>query len=1224
MIELERQAVKEYIRESRTGFWKMELAEGGIRMYADATMQELLGVSSDITPEDCYAFFIAHIHPEDMPLVKAYQEELLRGEADIVYRYLHPESGEMYVRCGGRRIAPESEIVTIAGYHREYSDVFRLEDANQSARQLMQRNRDLQQVQNRTAVYNRSIIDRAACGIVSYTLPNRDKLYMNQEAMRVYGIRDLSTALESLGSLMPHVVYSSAADLQTLRGLRTADGSVDYECTVFREDGTASSLLAHTEVITTPEGERAVYTTFLDISENESLKNEKHILDTLCQDFISFSYLSFEKETVTVLKSDAETARFLKKGSTIVGFADYREELRECFAQCIEQNSAPDFVDMLSPEHLRTYLLRNKRLAYRFCMVTTQGELHYLEATGALTGENGTGAVVGFRLIDNIIAQEEQKKAQLQQVNAKLEEQIHTIGGLSNAYFAVYRVDLRAGTCNALKNIPFFAQAVGNCLSADDVTNAFIALCVRPEDQEKMRVFTDRTRLHTLLEKNDLVVEEFHGMLQPWEWCRASWIAASRDENGAVTTVLFAVEDISEIVAEQRQREQEHRLLDEQTRVISGLSREFSTIWLVTQDGRSSVKYRDTESDSVAREPMFSASASMDYTAGMQAYITHYVSEESQEEFSRKTQYEVVLHELRQQPIYSVIYKRHYQGAEEYFQMSFTAAGSNDSNDFIVGFKNVNDIVLAEREKNAALTEALAAAEYANHAKTQFLNNMSHDIRTPMNAIIGFTSLAASHIDNKEKVQEYLRKIGTSSEHLLSLINDVLDMSRIESGKVKIEEKPLHLPDLLHDIRTIIQPTISSKQLDFLIDTVDVVDEDVYADKLRLTQILLNILGNGVKFNKTGGMISLRVRQEHKAPSGCARYHFVIRDTGIGISKEFQEHIFESFSRAETATVSGIQGTGLGLAITKKIVDMMGGTISLKSEEGVGSEFDVCLTFRLTGERRVYQKVESLQGLRVLVADDDTDTCLSVSSMLTEIGMRSEWTVSGKEAVIRAKHAMEMGDEFYAYIIDWLMPDMNGIETVRRIRKVIGEEKPIIILTAYDWSDVEEEAREAGVTAFCEKPLFMSELRDILSQPVPVCPLEPEQQTASPKGKRILLVEDNALNQEIAVEILREAGFAVEVAADGSIAVEKMRVAKPGQYDLILMDIQMPILNGYEATRQIRAMDSPCCKEIPILAMTANAFEEDRQDAIAAGMNGHLAKPIDLKALLKTLSEILR
>ena len=526
------------------------------------------------------------------------------------------------------------------------------------------------------------------------------------------------------------------------------------------------------------------------------------------------------------------------------------------------------------------------------------------------------------------------------------------------------------------------------------------------------------------------------------------------------------------------------------------------------------------------------------------------------------------------------------------------------------------------QESQHDLKMALMQAESANSAKTAFLNNMSHDIRTPMNAIIGFTSLAASHIDNKELVKDYLRKIGTSSEHLLSLINDVLDMSRIESGKVKIDEKPLHLPDLLHDIRTIIRPSISSKQLDFLIDTVDVVDEDIIADKLRLTQILLNILSNAVKYNKTGGTVSMRVKQEKKAPKDCATYHFIIRDTGIGISKEFQKHIFENFSREETATVSGIQGTGLGLSITKKIVEMMGGTISLESEEGVGSEFDVCLTFRLNGERKVYAKIESLQGLRVLVADDDTDTCLSISSMLTEIGMRSEWTVSGKEAVVRAKHAIDMGDEFYAYIIDWLMPDMNGIETVRRIRRVIGDGSPIIILTAYDWSDVEEEAREAGVTAFCEKPLFMSDLRNILTQPVQVKEPVPKQDAVY-KGRKILLVEDNELNQEIAVEILKEAGFIVEVAEDGSVAVEKMASSKQGQYDLILMDIQMPIMDGYEATRQIRAMKAEHCRQIPILAMTANAFEDDRALAAQAGMNGYLTKPIKIEEMMNIISSVL-
>ena len=527
------------------------------------------------------------------------------------------------------------------------------------------------------------------------------------------------------------------------------------------------------------------------------------------------------------------------------------------------------------------------------------------------------------------------------------------------------------------------------------------------------------------------------------------------------------------------------------------------------------------------------------------------------------------------------------------------------------------------KESHQELEMALMRAESANSAKTTFLNNMSHDIRTPMNAIIGFTSLAASHVDNKAKVKEYLSKISTSSEHLLSLINDILDMSRIESGKVKINENPLHLPELLHDIRTIVQPNIASKQLDFLIDTVDVRNEDIIADKLRLTQVLLNILSNGIKFNRTGGTISLRIRQLKSAPKGYGSYQFIIRDTGIGMKPEFQEHIFESFTREETSTVSGIQGTGLGMAITKNIVDMMGGSITVKSEEGKGSEFVVCLTFKLSGEAKSYEKIDQLQGLKVLVADDDTDTCLSISSMLTEIGMRSEWTVSGKEAVIRAKHSMEIGDEFYAYIIDWLMPDMNGIETVRRIRRVIGDSRPIIILTAYDWSDVEEEAREAGVTAFCEKPLFMSQLRELLSNPVPKED-DSEKRVFDHNGKRILLVEDNELNMEIAQTILEDAGFVIDTANDGVEAVEIMEHAAPGQYDLILMDIQMPVMNGYEAAKRIRALQNQEVASIPIVAMTANAFEEDKERSYEAGMNGHLAKPVSVETLMNMIHKIMK
>lgn len=376
-------------------------------------------------------------------------------------------------------------------------------------------------------------------------------------------------------------------------------------------------------------------------------------------------------------------------------------------------------------------------------------------------------------------------------------------------------------------------------------------------------------------------------------------------------------------------------------------------------------------------------------------------------------------------------------------------------------------------------------------------------IRTPMNAIIGFTALASTYVDDPEAVRDYLSKISTSGQHLLSLINDVLDMSRIESGRVKIEEKEVHLTDVMHDLRTIVNANIISKNIEFLIDAVDIENEGILCDKLRFDQVLLDLLSNVIKYTKNGGQIIVRIIRKPDYSNGYATYEFHVKDNGIGMSKEFQKHLFEAFTREESTTVSGIRGTGHGMAISKNIVDMMGGTISVESEEGKGTEYTVSIPFKVLSTSAKYEAVPQLQGVRVLVADDDSNTAISVSRMVQEIGMRSEWALSGKEAVLRTKVAVEQNDEFGAYIIDWMMPDLNGIETVRRIRKLIGESKPIIILTAYDWSDIEQEAREAGVTAFCSKPLFMSELRDVLTQPYRMEKEEPSERKHDFHGKRL-------------------------------------------------------------------------------------------------------------------------
>ena len=531
------------------------------------------------------------------------------------------------------------------------------------------------------------------------------------------------------------------------------------------------------------------------------------------------------------------------------------------------------------------------------------------------------------------------------------------------------------------------------------------------------------------------------------------------------------------------------------------------------------------------------------------------------------------------------------------------------------------------QELNAKLQVAVEKAETANRAKSTFLSNMSHDIRTPMNAIIGFTTLALSNIDDTDRVKDYLAKTLASSNHLLSLINDVLDMSRIESGKIHLEEVEVNLSDVLHDLKTIVSGQIYAKQLELYMDVMDVTDEDVYCDKTRLNQILLNLLSNAIKFTPAGGTVSVRVRQLAGKVRGCGQYEFRIKDNGIGMSQEFAQKIFEPFERERTSTVSRIQGTGLGMAITKNIVDMMGGTIEVQTAQGKGTEFTVCVPMRAQTEQRPVEKITELEGLKALVVDDDFNTCDSVTKMLVKVGMRAEWTLSGKEAVLRARKSIEMSDVYHAYIIDWRLPDMNGIEVTRQIRS-LHDDTPIIILTAYEWSDIEVEAKAAGVTAFCSKPMFMSDLRETLMSALGQKPADAVQRllpekNADFKGKHILLVEDNELNREIAQEILQEYGFLVDSAENGAVAVEKVSTAAPGSYDLVLMDVQMPIMDGYTATRKIRALDDPARAKLPILAMTANAFDEDRRNALESGMNGFLSKPIVIGDLVQELHKIL-
>ncbi len=845
--------------------------------------------------------------------------------------------------------------------------------------------------------------------------------------------------------------------------------------------------------------------------------------------------------------------------------------------------------------------------------------------------------IAGFQNIEAIIQEhlEEEKKQrakeeayqnELKKQAEKLSQALtmekqhsEVISALSTIYTTIFRAELDTHHYEVLNSVPLMGDVAATTGNFDDVREPILAAFIAPYMQDDMRRFLDFDTLSERMQNVNTVCTEFQNPVG--RWMQARFIEKSRDADGRVREVLYVARDFTEEKLKELKQQGEQK---RQLQVINALGREYSALYLV--DGatqRWTVFKEDTSGavDNIYKKALVYEN----YEEAIGAYIGNFVVESDREKFREHAKLKNLLVETSYTGIHSLSYDRILDGVREHWQMNAAKFRADDGKEYVVlGFRNVHDIVEKQINQENALRDALMLARHANRAKTTFLNNMSHDIRTPMNAIIGFTALAETRIDNQEQVQDYLRKIHTSGTHLLSLINEILDMSRIESGTVKLEENIVHIPDVLHDLRTIIQGQVAAKQQSLYIDSLDVTHEDVVTDKLRLNQILLNIVGNAIKYTGCGGNIAVRVTEQISSMPGYGTYEFRVKDNGMGMSPEFVEHVFDAFARERTSTVSGIQGTGLGMSITKNIVDMMNGTIEVESTLGKGSEFIVTVDFRLADDIGDSKPIPELLGARALVVDDDVNTCQSVSKMLRGIEMRPDWSTSGKEAVIRAREAVDIKDEYKVYIIDYMMPDMNGIETVRQIRKIIGDEIPIIVLTAYEWVDFEEEAREAGVTDFVSKPIFMSELRAILSRQRE--DVTEEEITERPKydysGKHVLLVEDNELNREIATFLLEDIGMAVDTAEDGIEAVDIMSRAAQDQYDLILMDVQMPKMDGYTATREIRTLKNNRKANIPIVAMTANAFDEDRQKSFEAGMNGHIAKPIDVETIIKTLDGI--
>ena len=566
-------------------------------------------------------------------------------------------------------------------------------------------------------------------------------------------------------------------------------------------------------------------------------------------------------------------------------------------------------------------------------------------------------------------------------------------------------------------------------------------------------------------------------------------------------------------------------------------------------------------------------------------------------------------------------------GKTKILTMTYGYVDGENSWDGVASFYSVGIDVTKEREEQVrqkkALEDAYQAAKVASSAKSNFLSSMSHDIRTPMNAIMGMAAIAQANLDSPDKIQSCLGKIGTSSRHLLSLINEVLDMSKIESGKIDLSYELVNLPSLIENVTDVCRPLIAEKNQEFRINIGQVLHENVITDEDRLQQILMNLLSNAIKYTPEGGFISLGIN-EISIGDNKSQYEFVCSDNGIGISKDFIPLVFEPFSRAEDPRISRLQGTGLGMAITENIVRMMNGSIRVESELGRGSEFTVTVPLELGAEEE--ECSNELVGQPVLVVDDDQITCENATALLNELGMRGYWVLSGQEAVSRAVAAHENQDDFFAIILDWKMPDMDGLQTLRALRRILGKEVPIIIISAYDYSQIEEEFLQAGADAFITKPLFKSRMLQVLQLFLSADKNEASDRARFERypalsGKKVLLAEDNEMNREIATELLKMQGITVDTAENGLQALELFEKSEPGEYDAVLMDIQMPVMNGYEAAAGIRASAHCGAQTIPIFALTADAFVTDVIKARNAGMNDHIAKPIEINRLLDIMQK---
>ena len=1067
------------------------------------------------------------------------------------------------------------------------------------------------------------LFDSSVCGIIEFRIYSKN-LYgitdMNQEAEKITGY-DINEILS-----LPHkidiskMIYDEDVNIvvNEIASLVLTGKSEKIEYRIISRSGDIHwisgkfILVENTDFVESAPS--CIINSFVCIDDRkeaeENLRHSAIAYNLLRDSYYRISYVNLKKDTLLNLKLVEGEYEYEKKFK-----GKFSDVVKYCGKRLVYADDGDTFIQLLSPNNLLKLFKGKKEIVSFSYQRLVDGKYMWVQSDIIPLDDYTPDKPRVVWYVKNITEKKAeeakynqmilQKNVELMNVNEELNKRIALISSLSEIYISCYDINMSTGHYNELKAKTYVHNIIPKCGDAAESLEYFVDTFVSCEYREEMEKFIDLSTLDERLNGEQIISMEYAGTMI--RWGRVGFVPVYCDDNGKPVEVLFISQDISnEIGLDSRMARQFYEDLQDKNKNLAKLNNELE-------------KEKRQYHDALTINSEFSFS--IDLNTGMLTKDIQsrtgksYVDEIGMElpininEFNRKY---IEVNSLkfidpeREKLWFTQGLLNAFDNGENNIEVEFYLPASDRylktntlmSRDEVTGHVNAfvigNDITdIRKKEENAkkALMEAYEAANFANAAKTDFLSNMSHDIRTPMNAIIGMTAIALNNLDDKEKIAYSLKRISSSGRHLLGLINEVLDMSKIESGKMNLNDEEFKLSELFMDILDMVRPQAAKMHHDLRVRLLDVEHEEVIGDRMRIQQAFVNIIGNAIKYTPEGGKIAITVSEKRSRNPKASFYKFDFKDNGIGMSEEYITHIFEPFSRAEDSRVNRIQGTGLGMPITRNILRMMNGDLQVKSELG----------------NRI--------------------SCESMCDMLDGIGMKSKWTSSGREAVEKIVKKHEKEDDYFAVIVDWQMPEMNGVDTAKAIRKNIGGNLPIIVMSAYDWSDIEYEAKAAGINAFLTKPIFRLNIINMFKHfvngefdnNIQQKTIVSEVDGCDFSGKRVLLVEDNMINREIAIEILKTTNIEVEEAENGKIAVEQFEKNGAGYYDIILMDIQMPVMNGYEATEKIRSLKREDAKYIPIIAMTANAFTEDVVNAKNAGMNEHIPKPIDLNKFIRTL-----